>query len=106
MGYREFADSFQTSGNYPPDVRSEARNLLGFASKSFRKELRALAEVGRYHSVEFNPLTVTLMVFYDDLEFIDPAEQPRQTSKRVEDFRPQQHPPGSFEAAFGAAYFE
>ncbi|MDH3626600.1 MAG: hypothetical protein OEV00_11695 [Acidobacteriota bacterium] len=104
--YQELESSFNSIQDYPPSVRVAAVMLLEDVSVKFQAELRELAELGCYHSGEFNPLTVLLNVFFDDLDFDDPIEKHSITSQRVENFDPLTTPPTAFELEFGLAYFE
>ena len=105
--YREFGEYFDSHGDYPPVLRSTAQALLTEVPAEFREALHEVAEIGRYHSIEWSPLTVMLTVFFDDLGFDDPIhEDAPSTSRRIRNFDPKTDPPSAFELRFGQAYYE
>ena len=105
--YPENLAHFEQHGDYIPSTKAEASALFANVSQEFRDALHGLAAVGSYHSQVFSGLTVTLNVFFDDLDFDLPVlEVTGDRTDHIDEFDPNLHPPGSFEFQFGDAYYQ
>ena len=105
--YPENLAYFEQYGDYIPSTKAEASALFANVSQEFRDALHLLAAVGSYSSHVFSGLTITLNVFFDDVDFELPVEdETGDRTDRIEGFDPNWHSPGNFDLQFGDAYYQ